>query len=580
MALAYGNFHELSHHLRFLLFEIGIGLPQSAVEHFITRVHHDCLLRLQQAALTEQLIEHPIASHHAHDFLEQLQAKMAKSRPGSVFYQWQSLQKELNESIANEALALAYRQRWQESILHQAAPFGSMWQWMSQQYNAQETVELLEQWGCTGHPHHPNFRCKSGFSRREIMQYSPEFNAKVAIHWGALRRDRANLTHYSTTYPQLLAEQFPREHRLWAENLRFKQFNPDDYYPLPIHPWQWRNKIQELHSELLDQKELLFVPHHQMTRPTMSFRTMMPEGNNVCHLKLATAVHTTSALRTVSPASVHNGPPLSAWVSGLLAQHDYYRQQLYLAKDMAGINLNHPSIPHHQKNQLALIIRENPLQWITQTQRLVPLAALFAPTPFGGRPLLTEIIDASGVAPEQYFTQYCRCVLTGQLHLMLRYGIALESHQQNTLVCFEDHRPAALVIRDLGGVRICTHALYDDLAKPVFHPDSTITTNHLEDVANKFIHGNLQSNLAHWIRSINQHYGIAGQDLWRIVYKTLKTLLNRLAPETHPAIFQCYRQKLLVQAWQHKSLLSMRLVQGNLPDLFVAASNPLSCFHE
>ncbi len=73
MALAYGNFHELSHQLRFLLFEIGIGLPQNSIDYFITLAHRELLNRLQQAALMEGLINAPIASHHVHDFINQLE---------------------------------------------------------------------------------------------------------------------------------------------------------------------------------------------------------------------------------------------------------------------------------------------------------------------------------------------------------------------------------------------------------------------------------------------------------------------------------------------------------------------------
>ena len=88
MALAYGNFHELSHQLRFLLFEIGIGLPQSSVDYFITLAHKNALMRLQHLARVEELIASPIASHHVHDFIDQLQIKLKYSDPASQFFQW------------------------------------------------------------------------------------------------------------------------------------------------------------------------------------------------------------------------------------------------------------------------------------------------------------------------------------------------------------------------------------------------------------------------------------------------------------------------------------------------------------
>ena len=580
MALAYGDFHELSHQLRFLLFEIGIGLPQSAINHFITRAHRDCLQRLQQAALKEQLIHATIASHHAHDFLDLLQHKIKPVQPASVFYQWQSLRREVDESIANEALAIAYRQTWSADLKQAAKGQTSFWVWLNEHYGSQELLEFLEQWGSIGHPNHPVFRSKIGFNRREVIQYSPEFNARVAIHWGALRRDRANIIQGRTQYLPLLANQFPQEYLRWSERLTFNQLNPADYIPVPIHPWQWRNQVKDLFAQLIDHKELIFMPHFQMTKPSMSFRTMMPQGKNACHLKLATAIHTTSALRTVSPASVHNGPPVTDWLSGLLAQQDYYHQSLFLAGDLAGLNVNHPAIPSHHKNQLALLIRANPIQFITANQRLVPLASLFSHSPISGCYLLTEIINSSNLSPLQYFRNYCQCVLAGQLHLLLCYGVALESHQQNTLVTFADHRPVALVIRDLGGIRICTHPFFDDVPKPVFHPESSINTDSLEEICNKFIHGNLLSNLACWISSLSIHYKIPEKSLWQIVHQQIKTGLDNCKGKINSHILYYFQQQLLTHSWQHKSLLSMRLNQGNPSDIYTTISNPLSELNE
>ena len=112
MALA-GDFHELSHYLRFLLFEVGIGLPQNSIDYFISSAHRQCLQRLQEAARVEGLVDSPILSHHVHDFLEQLRQRLKQSQPSSLFFRWQTLRTELDESIANEAMSQAYRQRWQ-----------------------------------------------------------------------------------------------------------------------------------------------------------------------------------------------------------------------------------------------------------------------------------------------------------------------------------------------------------------------------------------------------------------------------------------------------------------------------------
>lgn len=579
MSLAYGSFDELNHQLRFLLFEAGIGLSQKAVEYYLTRAHRHCLERLRKAAVTEQLINAPLASHHVTDFLDILQHRLKQIHPASLFYQWQTVREELDQSIANDALAQAYRQHWHRELLGVTAGSPSLWHWLNLTCSDHEMLEFLEQWGCIGHPYHPNFRSKAGFSRREVMQYSPEFNAQVSLHWAAICRDYAHTTSHALPYHQLIAQQFPKDYQRWCDNLHFKQINSEQFYPLPIHPWQWRNQIVNLFADLIDNKDLLLIPHHQSTRPSMSFRTMMTGGSR-CHLKLAAAVHTTSALRTVSPASVNNGPVLSAWLCALLAKQEHYQQTLFLASDLAGINCSHPAIPAHQKNQLALLVRENPLSQTSSNQRLVPLAALFALSPITQKPLLIEIIEASGMSALNYFQHYCQLILTSQFQLMLHYGVALECHQQNTLIAFNTHQPSALVVRDLGGIKISTHSLYDVIAKPTFHPDSTITAASLDEVGNKFIHGNLQSNLACWIQHLHCHYQLMPLELWQIVYTVIRQLFKTISPSLNPILVNHYQQQLLNRPWQHKSLLSMRLNQGQQQDLFVPISNPLSHFHD
>jgi siderophore synthetase component len=527
----------------------------------------------------EKLQTKSIRSHHVYDFLDQLQEQL-KSRSEQVFYRWDSLRVELEESIANESLALAYRQRWQCELAGQARDYSRFWDWLIEEYSASSMLAFLEQWASFGHPSHPNFRAKMGFSRREVLQCSPEFQAKVRLHWCALRRSCATTTTVELPYEIQIEKQFPHEYQAWRNSLAFKHHNPDEFYPMPVHPWQWQNRLQTSLSNLVDKKDIILLPHHQVTRPSLSFRTMIPYGEKACHLKLATAIHTTSATRTVSPGAIHNGPALSAWINRLLTRHNHYQHRLYLAKEMSGIHLNDTTCSPTEQKQLALILRENPIVSLQEGQSLIPLAALFAPSPISKKPLLFDLINSSDLSPEEYFERYCDCVIYGQLHLMLRYGVALEAHQQNTLVVVKENQPQALVIRDLGGISIGDHAVYQDAYRPVLHPESNLVVGDLSQLCQTFIHGNLQSNLAYWIRYISEYYPISAQTLWRKVFITLIRAMNSMSSEIDAEILSRQRKNLLSNPWQHKCLLSMRLIKGHKSSLLVPVSNPLSQFHD
>ncbi|KTD07496.1 IucA/IucC family protein [Legionella jamestowniensis] len=576
MALAYGDFHALTHQLRFMLFEIGIGLPQRTVEYFIGQAHRECLKRLQHTASLERLITSSINSHHIHDFIDQLQEQLKQQQPASRFFNWQALKHELDETVANEAMAQAYRQCWQLELSKQAKGFSNFWEWLCEK-NVTETVQFLEQWGCLGQLFHPNFRTKIGFSRREVLQYSPEFNAQFSLHWCALHQRQAYFAAHGLDYKRLMAEQFPKEYQLWQSQLLFKHYDPEHYLPLPLHPWQWRNQIQHPFSQLIDSKDLILLPHLQLVRPSMSFHTVMPQtAANACYLKLAMAVQTTSTRHLISQDIMDGGPRLSPWINHLLEKHGHYQQSLFITADKAGLRVNHATVPESHGEQLAVILRENPLSKQKNGQIPVPLGALFAQSPLSGKPLLIDILDSSNLSPDVYFRNYCQKLLTGQLHLLLNYGIVLETHSQNVFIVFDNHRPSALIIRDLENASLCLHRLYGDVEKPKLSSESKIVTNNLTELGNRFVHGNFQSNLAPWINTLNHHYGFATNKLWQIVREELRKLLDNFASEINSELLNFFKDQLLVKEWQHTPLLTMRLHKDNKNYTAFPIFNPLS----
>ena len=376
MALAYGNFHELSHQLRFLLFEIGIGLPQSNIDYFITLAHKNALQRLQHSALREGLIHSPIASHHVHDFIDQLQMALKHSNPESQFYQWNSIRDELDESIANDALALAYKQRWDTQICNEASPYDSLWCWINNNQTARQAFLFLEQWGQQGHPTYPGFRAKMGFTRREVLQNSPEFQAKISLHWCALSKNQIRTKPDSIEFNTLIAREFPKEFKLWQEKLTFNHINPQEYVPVPVHPWQWRNKLQTTCSQLTDNKSIILLPHHQTAMPSMSFGTMMPIEHSNTLIKLAVNSPTPDLSENDQPACA-----ISRWINSLLTQSDHYQNTLFLANELAGLNVNSPAIPKYCHKELSVNLLQHPVNLIGSEQKIVPLTSLFANSP-------------------------------------------------------------------------------------------------------------------------------------------------------------------------------------------------------
>lgn len=571
---------ELNHLMHHLLIKKGLSCSPKEFDVFMSIAYQQCVTRLEHAALCEGLIDRPSDSCSVPQYLKLLKQYQQKKNQSGFFERWNSLEQELEESINNQALALAYHQYWQQSLKSEAKSHRSLWSWLTEHHDSQHNMMFLEQWGCMGHPYHPNFRVKKGFNAEETIHYSPEFNAQVTIHWVAVHRTMAFTSIDQTSFQLLFVSHFPVEFQHWSSGLKEKQLDPDDYLPLPVHPWQWDNKLKSLCSAMLDSNKFLMIPELQKTKPSMSFRTMMPFDNHSPHLKLAVGVHTTSAMRTVSPASVFNSSMLSEWLTTLLERHNNFERGLFLARDLAGINVSDHSIPAHEKKHVAMLVRENPVRFANESQQIVPLAALFGLSPLSQNPLLIELIEHSTLNPEAYFSEYCHCVLAGQLYLLVRYGIALEAHQQNTLIIIQNNRPTGLVIRDLGGITLCYHHIFDLVDKPELHPESSIISTELTDLSNKFIHGNLISNLTPWVNSLHSVYGISIDSLWRQVRTVLKGLLDCYRSEINPFIYQWAHQQFLSRPWQQKSLLAMRLNQDQDESVFFKRENPLSTFND
>lgn len=558
---------KINHQVRFLLFEIGILLEDKAINQFIIEAKRQTLKKLKNAARSENLNSSSFNQSCPLDYLQQLKAETIKDYKASVFWSWSRLFKELEESVSNAALALAYRQKWNQTLCQSGAK--DILDYARHQLNPANRLTFFEQWGASGHPYHPNSHAKIGFSTREVMQYSPEFQSRFNIHWLALDKQFALTARHD--YLEFIERAFPREYALWQEHLYHQHVNHQQYYPLPVHPWQLRNTISKKFAEQLNEQVIITTRCQQTVSPSMSFRTVIPSTLNSPHIKLATAIHTTSAMRTVSPGSVHNGPRLSQVLNTLLDAENHFEQRLFLAADLNGIHAEHSDGKH-----LAALFRTNPNQLLKANETAIPLATLFEVCPISHRPLITLLIKESGLNPYDYFERYCYRLLCGQLPLYIKFGVALEAHQQNTLMVFNDKgEPVKHINRDLGGIRIHRPLLQMAGYLIALEKNSLIDTADFGEVRNKFVHSNLQSNLEYVIATLSESIAdVSKGRLYQITRDIIEQIMYTLKPAIGNKRYECEREALFNQPWQKKSLLRMRLEPCHGNYLYQSITNP------
>ncbi|BCJ49222.1 iron transporter [Actinoplanes sp. NBRC 14428] len=257
-------------------------------------------------------------------------------------------------------------------------------------------LATLEQLVLDGHPLHPCCRTRGGMDVADVLAYAPE-------HRPALRLRRLHVPPdrwYGDTPPVLLA-----------------------------HPWQ-APRLLDRHPWLTPGDDT--GPVH----PLMSLRTVATAGG---HVKTAVDVQMTSAVRTVSPAAVHNGPRLSALLREVTADLPLTVPAEYAAGAVL--------IDGRPDRHLAHLHRQAPVAGPGET--VVPLAALAAADPYDGRPLLLH----AATDPYTWWHDLVHLLFPALLTVLDR-GVALEAHGQNTLVVLAGGRPTRIVYRDLGGVRV------------------------------------------------------------------------------------------------------------------------------
>ncbi|MER7841274.1 IucA/IucC family protein [Streptomyces sp. NPDC096040] len=265
-----------------------------------------------------------------------------------------------------------------------------------------------------GHPQHPCSRTRTGMSIADVLAYAPEHRPVVPL---ALLRVPADRWQGAGAWPP--------------------QLRDGDTILMPLHPWQ-HDHVLAHHPDLAVAEET--IP----ARPLLSLRTLVPLGVLPgCHIKTALDVQVTNYRRTISPAEVADGPPLSDLVSALLDKAGY-GGSLRILRELGGGAVRVDGQP---SASLAAMIRESTERYLDPGEIAVPLTAVHA----------TGATVISG-NPVRWLADFAGLVLPPALTL-LSMGVALEAHGQNTLVVLRNGQPVRVLYRDLDGVRVSPRRL-------------------------------------------------------------------------------------------------------------------------
>ncbi|MFE5545246.1 IucA/IucC family protein [Streptomyces sp. NPDC056534] len=291
-----------------------------------------------------------------------------------------------------------------------------------------------------GHPLHPTPKSREGLSDAEARLYSPELHGSFPLHWLAV--DSSLLASDSGWTEQgrpVSAEQLAIG---LAEGLTL----PAGTAPLPVHPWQARELLHRSDIRALVDAGLLhdLGLHGSPWHPTSSVRTVHRPGARAM-LKLSLGLRITNSRRENLRKELHRGVEVHRLLrTGLVDEWQAAHPGFDIVRDPAWLAVDTPDgapVPG-----LDLMIRHNPFG---PGDDAVCVASLTAPRPWPGtgamRSRLADVISrlaartgrpTTAVAAE-WFLRYLDQVVRPVLWLDGHAGIALEAHQQNTLVLLD-----------------------------------------------------------------------------------------------------------------------------------------------
>lgn len=444
-------------------------------------------------------------------------------------------------SEVDAALYAAFIQECATAAEHKAICERERWSWFAQmEWNVEapwhEQLLHFDRLGAfLDHPFYPTARAKLGFDAEALAAYGPEFQRSFALRWVAVPRQLHQ--------PSMPAQDGWPE--IWPSmtDVGLQESLAETYALVPVHPFVWAHHLEEyLQQHGLDQSVIRAPKAYLAVRPTLSVRTVVLEQLPEWHLKLPLTIRTLGAknIRTIKPSTIHDGHAIQTLLAELVQAEPSLHGRVLLTYEACGAQVQ-------QQPFLGYILRRYPAASLRQSVP-VPVAALLAEAPQGG-------VVAQQLAQHFYcgdlaalLSDYLDLTLQLHLRLWLRYGIALESNQQNSVLVLSRQAPQLrLLLKDNDAARI--HPEYLERKRPELAArvaglqDQRILVDTELPLAQMFITITLQLNIAVLVEGLAPLLGQEPQALYADVHRRIAVILETLAQEGEDVVFA--RQVLL-----------------------------------
>ncbi|MFE4921910.1 IucA/IucC family protein [Streptomyces sp. NPDC056661] len=310
-----------------------------------------------------------------------------------------------------------------------------------------------------GHPCFVANNGRLGFGVDEYRAYAPEAASGIRLIWLAARRDRATFTagaglDYSTLIDGELGEETRAR---FAATMTGLGLDLDDYLLIPVHPWQWWNKLAVTFAGELAQRHLVCLGEGDDSYlAQQSIRTFFNTSNPDKHyVKTALSVLNMGFMRGLSAAYMEATPAINDWLAGLIERDEVLRAARFsIIRERAAIGYHHRAYEAATAKgspylkMLAALWRESPVPGLAAGERVATMASLVH-TDHEGNSVAGALIAESGLAPAAWLRRYLDAYLVPVLHSFYAYDLVYMPHGENVILVVEDGVVTRTVFKDI-----------------------------------------------------------------------------------------------------------------------------------
>jgi siderophore synthetase component len=310
-----------------------------------------------------------------------------------------------------------------------------------------------------GHPCFVANNGRLGFDAAEYLRYAPEAAPSVQLLWVAVPNRLAAVSQAAgLDYRDLLRSELGGPTlAAFARVLAERGWTLDDVALIPVHPWQWWNRLAVTFAADVARGDLVLLgAGPDSYRPQQSIRTFFNISEPRKHyVKTALSVLNMGFLRGLSADYLEATPAINDWVRDLVDSDAVLRGARFgILTERAAVGYRGGQYERATgkgspyRKMLAALWRESPVPSLGPGERLMTMAALLHTDP-GGDPTVAALVARSGLPPADWLDRYLDAYLRPLLHCFYAHSLVFMPHGENVILVLESDVPVRVLVKDI-----------------------------------------------------------------------------------------------------------------------------------